>query len=140
MAQYRDTAGRQHVLRITMAGRQRILDRTEWDLLQLAHDPQRLSEFLKALQLDDSLIYEILGAIEQLEPAAIQDVADGTTHEEASAALLEAIADFFPKGSPLKAGLQDLLAKLLEAQETARRAISEQVEAAVQALDMTSMA
>lgn len=140
MAQYRDMNGVQHVVKINMKARRRIREATEWDVLEMAHNPQRLTEFLDALKLDDSIVYDMLGAIEQIEPTAIEDAADGTTHEKASAALLEAIADFFPEGSPMKNGLQDLLTTVLEAQETARRAISEQVEAAVQALDMRSMA
>jgi hypothetical protein len=140
MAQYRDTAGKTHPVRISIAARQRILDSTEWDVLEMAHDPQRLSEFLAAIQLDDTLIYEVLGAIEQAQPAALMEAADGSTHEEASTALLEALADFFPKGSAMKVGLQDLLAKVEAAQDQARQAISEQIEAAVEALDIQSMA
>jgi len=140
MAQYRDTAGKVHAVRISIAARQRILDSTEWDLLEMAHNPQRLSEFLTAIQLDDLLIYEILGAIEQVQPAILMEAADGSTHEEASTALLEALADFFPKGSPMKTGLQDLLLKVEAAQAEARKAISEQIEAAVEALDIQSMA
>ena len=140
MAQYRDTAGKVHVIRISIAARQRILDSTEWDVLEMAHNPQRISEFLTALQLDDTLIYEVLAAIEQVPSATLMEAADGSTHEEASTALLEALTDFFPKGSPMKAGLQDLLAKVEAAQEQARQAISEQIEAAVEALDINSMA
>jgi hypothetical protein len=108
MAQYRDTAGKVHPVRISIAARQRILDSTEWDVLEMAHNPQRLSEFLAAIQLDDTLIYEVLAAIEQAPSATLMEAADGSTHEEASTALLEALADFFPKGSPMKTGLQDL--------------------------------
>ena len=140
MAQYRDTAGKVHPVRISIAARHRILDSTEWDVLEMAHNPQRLSEFLAAIQLDDTLIYEVLAAIEQAPPATLMEAADGSTHEEASTALLEALADFFPKGSPMKVGLQDLLAKVEAAQAEARRAISEQIEAAVEALDIQSMA
>jgi hypothetical protein len=140
MAQYRDTAGKVHPVRISIAARQRILDSTEWDVLEMAHNPQRLSEFLAAIQLDDTLIYEVLAAIEQAPSATLMEAADGSTHEEASTALLEALADFFPKGSPMKTGLQDLLAKVEAAQAEARRAISEQIEAAVEALDIQSMA
>ena len=140
MAQYRDTAGKTHPVRISIAARQRILDSTEWDVLEMAHDPQRLSEFLAAIQLDDTLIYEVLAAIEQAPPVTLMEAADGSTHEEASTALLEALADFFPKGSAMKVGLQDLLAKVEAAQDQARQAISEQIEAAVEALDIQSMA
>ena len=140
MAQYRDTAGKVHPVRISIAARQRILDSTEWDVLEMAHNPQRLSEFLAAIQLDDTLIYEFLAAIEQVPTATLMEAADGSTHEEASTALLEALADFFPKGSPMKVGLQDLLAKVEVAQAEARKAISEQIEAAVEALDIQSMA
>jgi len=130
MAQYRDMNGVQHVVQINMKVRRRIREATEWDLLEMAHNPQVLTGFLDAIKLDDSIVYDILGAIEQLEPTAIEEAADGTTHEKASAALMEAITDFFPEGSPMKNGLQDLLATVLEVQETARRAISEQVKAA----------
>jgi len=140
MAQYRDTAGKVHPVRISIAARQRILDLTEWDVLEMAHNPQRLSEFLAAIQLDDTLIYEVLAAIEQAPSATLMEAADGSTHEEASTALLEALADFFPKGSPMRVGLQDLLAKVEQAQAEARKAISEQIEAAVEALDINSMA
>lgn len=140
MAQYRDTAGKVHPVRISIAARQRILDSTEWDVLEMAHNPQRLSEFLAAIQLDDTLIYEVLAAIEQAPSATLMEAADGSTHEEASTALLEALADFFPKGSAMKVGLQDLLAKVEAAQDQARQAISEQIEAAVEALDIQSMA
>ena len=47
MAQYRDTAGQVHTLRITLAHRRPIIDATEWDLLELAHKPERLDAFLK---------------------------------------------------------------------------------------------
>ena len=140
MAQYRDMNGVQHVVKINMKARQRILDSTEWDVAEMARNPQRLSEFLAAIQLDDTLIYEILAAIEQVPSATLMEAADGSTHEEASTALLEALADFFPKGSPMKTGLQDLLAKVEAAQAEARKAISEQIEAAVEALDINSMA
>ena len=140
MAQYRDMNGVQHVVKIDMDARDRVAEKTEWDLLDMAHNPQRLSEFLAAIQLDDTLIYEVLAAIEQVPSATLMEAADGSTHEEASTALLEALADFFPKGSPMKVGLQDLLAKVEVAQTEARKAISEQIEAAVEALDISSMA
>ena len=88
--------GQIHTLRITLAHRRPIIDATEWDLLELAHKPERLDAFLKTLAEDDDLIWALLGQIEGRTPEDLMAVADGTTHEEASAALLEAIADFFP--------------------------------------------
>ena len=140
MAQYRDMNGVQHVVKINMKARGRIRDATEWDVGAMARDPQRLSEFLEALQMDDTLIYEVLAAIEQVPSATLMEAADGSTHEEASTALLQALVDFFRKGSPMKVGLQKLLAKVEAAQERAQQAISEQIEAAVEALDIQSMA
>ena len=140
MAQYRDMKGVQHVVQINMKARDRVAERTEWDLLEMAHNPQRLSEFLAAIQLDDTLIYEVLAAIEQVPSATLMEAADGSTHEEASTALLEALVDFFPKGSAMKVGLQKLLNRVETAQDQARQAISEQIEAAVEALDINSMA
>ena len=91
MAQYRDTAGQIHTLRITLAHRRPIIDATEWDLLELAHKPERLDAFLKALAEDDDLIWALLGQIEGGAPEELMAMADGTTHEDASAALLEAL-------------------------------------------------
>jgi predicted RNA polymerase sigma factor len=140
MAQYRDMNGVQHVVQIDMDARDRVAERTEWDLLKMAHEPQRLSEFLAAIQLDDSLIYEVLSAIKEVPVVTLKKAADGSTHEEASTALLEALVDFFPKGSAMKVGLQKLLNRVETAQDQARQAISEQIEAAVEALDIQSMA
>jgi hypothetical protein len=140
MAQYRDMNGVQHVVKINMNARKRIVHATEWDVAEMAHNPQRLSEFLAAIQLDDTLIYEVLAAIEKVPSATLMEAADGSTHEEASTALLQALVDFFRKGSPMKVGLQKLLAKVEAAQERATQAIGEQIEAAVEALDIQSMA
>ena len=139
MAQYRDTAGQVHTLRITLAHRRPIIDATEWDLLELAHKPERLDAFLKALAEDDDLIWALLGQIEGRTPDELMAVADGTTHEDASAALLESIADFFPARSPLRAPMLELLERTRAAQQAATDVIEGQLLQAVRGWPTSSV-
>lgn len=139
MSSFIDMLGERHELTITLAHRAQIKKRTGWDLVELAHKPERLQALLEALQADDDLLWQILSVLTDRATAALLAAADGSTLEDASAALLEALTDFFPASSPLRRPLENLWRQLQQTRQQAAGAIEEQLIAAVQNLDIASV-
>lgn len=139
MSSFIDMLGERHELTITLAHRALIKNRTGWDLVELAHKPERLQALLEALQADDDLLWQILSVLTGKSAAALLAAADGSTLEDASAALLEAITDFFPASSPLRRPLVNLWRQLQQTRQQAAGAIEEQLTAAVNRLDIASV-
>lgn len=139
MSSFVDKLGERHELSINLAHRARIKTRTGWDLVELAHKPERLQALLEALQAEDDLLWEILSVLTGKPATALLAAADGSTLEDASAALLEAITDFFPASSPLRRPLENLWRQLQRTRQQAAGAIEEQLTAAVNRLDIASV-
>ena len=139
MSSFIDMLGERHELTITLAHRARIKRTTGWDLVELAHKPERLQALLEALQADDDLLWQILSILTEKPAAALLAAADGSTLEDASAALLEALTDFFPASSPLRRPLENLWRQLQRTRQQAAGAMEEQLIAAVNSLDIASV-
>lgn len=103
---FTDLAGKTHAVKITMAGRRKVRDATEIDLLRAVERPEILSDVLARITDDDEFVVTALGAILGVAPESIEAEADATVYAEASTALVEAIVDFFPDSSPLKKPLK----------------------------------
>ena len=139
MSTFIDMLGERHELTITLAHRALIKNRTGWDLVELAHKPEQLQALLEALQADDDLLWQILSVLTGKAAEALLAAADGSTLEDASAALLEAITDFFPASSPLRRPLENLWKQLQWTRQQAAGAIEEQLLTAVNRLDIASV-
>ena len=127
MAKYRDTVGETHELRINLNHRDRIRDATEWDLLRLAHEPDQIDGFIRAVQEDNDLRWVIIAEIERKDAQQLKELADGTVNDDALAALLDAVGDFFQTSSPLKTAYQALLEHTRKAQRETTAVIAQQI-------------
>lgn len=100
MATYTDRSGTAHRLRIDGLICRKLKQETGIDLLECARSPKAIEHVLR--QLNDPEV--IMAACAVIEGVAADSVEtfwaswDGDTFEAATSALLEAIADFFPKG------------------------------------------
>ena len=56
MSSFVDKLGERHELSINLAHRLQIKKTTGWDLVELAHKPERLQAQLEALQADNDLL------------------------------------------------------------------------------------
>ena len=139
MSSFIDMLGERHELTITLAHRAQIKKRTGWDLVELAHKPERLQALLEALQADDDLLWQMISILTEKPAAALLAAADGSTLEDASAALLEALTDFFPASSPLRRPLENLWRQLQRTRQQAAGAIEERLLTAVNNLDIASV-
>jgi len=134
---YTDRHGQEHRVEVTLLTRRRILEQMEIDLVRCAHDYDALTAMLNELSQDD-VVWQMLAIIEGKQVDELLEAADGTTHEAASAALLGAIVDFFPAGSPLRSPLTRLLAKVGAAQLTACETSQQMLMEIVDGLDFRS--
>jgi hypothetical protein len=115
---YKDLNGQEHRLLITLATRQRLIDQHGVDLVECAVKPEALEAFLTQLVEPDKL-FQVLATVEACNVEALLSAADLQVQESAGAALIEALADFFPQSSPLKAALVALVQKVKGVQTTA---------------------
>jgi hypothetical protein len=134
VSDYRDTAGVVRRLSINLAHRQRIKQQLGYDLVAMAHDPGQLQTLLTALQTEDALLYQLIGIICGEDPEQLMATADGTVHEAAASAFLEALTSFFPVGSPLRLPLENLWRELRAQQAAAQQAAEEAMLQAVQSV------
>lgn len=111
MRVYMDRHGVQHTVEVSLATRRVIKERHGVDLLLCATDPMQLQEFVSRLSDDDRFLLEALAIAEHSNADAIEQVLDGTSLQEAANAFVQAVIDFFPDASPLKAPLRAMLAK-----------------------------
>ena len=137
MRRYTDRHGQEHVVEITLLTRRRILDAMEIDLVKCAHEDGALRSMLDELSQDDT-VWQMLSIIEGKPIETLMEAADGTTHEAASVALLGAIADFFPQGSPLKAPILRLMERIQQAKATAEEVAREILMEIVEAVPINS--
>jgi len=98
--------GKTHSVKITMAGRRKIREATEIDLLRAVEQPNLLTEVLTRITEDDEFVLTALGALLDVSTESLEAVADATVYADASTALVEAIVDFFPDSSPIKRPLK----------------------------------
>lgn len=98
--------GKTHSVKITMAGRRKIREATEIDLLRAVEKPDLLTEVLTRITEDDEFVLTALGALLDVSAESLEAVADATVYADASTALVEAIVDFFPDSSPIKRPLR----------------------------------
>lgn len=98
--------GKTHSVKITMAGRRKIREATEIDLLRAVEQPNLLTEVLTRITEDDEFVLTALGALLDVSAESLEAVADATVYADASTALVEAIVDFFPDSSPIKRPLR----------------------------------
>ena len=101
-----DLSGKIHEARITLAGRKKVREATEVDLLTAVQDASVLQVVLDRIITDDDFVLTALAAIEGVRVEDLESVADATVFSEASTALVEAIVDFFPDSSPVKKALK----------------------------------
>lgn len=101
-----DLTGKVHEARITLAGRKKVREATEVDLLTAVQDASVLQTVLERIVTDDDFVLTALAAIEGVRAEDLEAVADATVYSEASTALVEAIVDFFPDSSPAKKALR----------------------------------
>jgi hypothetical protein len=125
MARFKDNAGREWTLAVTVGAIRRVRDRLKVDLLEAAE-----TDLLSRLARDAVLLVDALWCL--VEPEARQR---GVTDEEfgramtggaldgATDALVEALLDFFPRPQRAKA-----LGKMLDLLEEHRRTLSETAE------------
>jgi hypothetical protein len=99
---FTDLRGVEHQVKITLAGRRKIRDATEVDLLRAVENPEVLGEVLRRITEDDDFVLTALGAILDIPAETLEAAADSTVYADASTAFVEAIVDFFPASSPLK--------------------------------------
>jgi hypothetical protein len=134
VSEYCDTVGVVRRLSINLAHRQRIKQQLGHDLVAMAHDPEQLQALLTALQTDDALLYQLLGIICGEHAETLMATADGTVHEAAASAFLEALTSFFPAGSPLRLPLENLWRELRAQQAAAQQAAEAAMLQAVQSV------
>ena len=138
MTRFIDTAGVVRGLSINLAHRRTIKQETGWDLVELAHKPDRLQALLEALQSDDELLWRILAILTSSTIDELLQAADGTVHEEAASAFLEALTNFFPAASPLRRPLESLWRALRDQRTAAATTIETTLLAAVQSIGTSS--
>lgn len=138
MKRYTDRNGKAHSVEITLAHRRQIRDQMEIDLVKCAHDDAALRHMLDELSGEDDQLWEMLSIIESIPVADLLAAADAQTIDDAGAALLGAIIDFFPSRSPLRAPLQRLQERVKETQGEAIAVAQAALMELVESLDIGS--
>lgn len=138
MRKYKDRKGVEHSVEITLLHRRQIRERLEIDLVQCAHEREALEHMLNEVSTDDLCQWEMLAIIEGTTSEALMDAADGETAVAANEALIEAIIDFFPERSPLKAPLREYIRKATESQQAALQAVEAEMLRIIEGLDISS--
>jgi hypothetical protein len=98
---------------VRLAHRKPIREAVGLDIVEAAHNPDKLSELLDALTDSDKL-WQIVSVVSGISVDDLLANADGSTEEEAGTALLESLISFFPRSSPMRNPLNRLLEKAKE--------------------------
>lgn len=129
MQSFKNMSGKNYSVNMTMGLRNVIKAKLDIDVLELADND---FELLQTIGNDMPLMGELILVAfvpdaydDQDKMAAFFDQVDGTTLEAAFKALLEAVADFFPKSKG--DALRTILGKMFELEEAATKQITEQL-------------
>jgi len=140
MAKYTDRNGTEHCLNLHGGNIREIKSQTEIDLLECIKTPKAVEDVLQKLS-DPAAVLAVCAIIEDVPLAKRDDfysLWNGDTFEEATNALLEAIADFFRKGP--RAVFLRILEKARNAVQKAQEAGTAKALQAVETMDFLSEA
>jgi hypothetical protein len=121
---WKDSQGKSHQLKLDGRIAQRLKSVCEFDLLKCLVDRSHMQMILTQLAMDPALLMAVCAETEGIQPDGQDEYFsnwDGDSFEQASSALVEAIADFFPVGP------RQILLKLMEKTRAASAEIQPKV-------------
>ncbi len=138
MRTYLDKDGHTHSVDITLLTRRAIKVSHGIDLLDAAVRPDLLNEIMTKCE-DDEFLFGLLSVIEGTTPEALLAVADGSMLEGAAAAFVQALIDFFPKSSPLRQPILDMVEKSIAYRTDVLTKIGDGMKLKVEQIDLPTV-
>ena len=139
MAVWRDSTGKDHVLRIHGQKASELKTALGLDLMACLKNPQAVEAVLRQLQ-EPAMVMACCAKVEGIpdqQVAAFYELWDGDAFESAGAALMEAIADFFPKAP--RQVFRRILEKAMTAVQKTQASSLEAAMVAVEKMDFHSV-